>query len=111
MNQTFNEDEMDKENYFNATIGISLTGEKPEKISLQFEPTQANYVKSQPVHHSQRIVKDTKNQLVIELEVVVNYELIAMLLSFGEKVKVLKPLSLAQKITNIAQAVLSKYDS
>ncbi|HQW46503.1 MAG TPA: WYL domain-containing protein [Chitinophagaceae bacterium] len=111
MNQTFNEDEMDRENYFNATIGISLTGEKPEKISLQFEPTQANYVKSQPVHHSQRIVKDTKNQLVIELEVVVNYELIAMLLSFGEKVKVLKPLSLAQKITNIAQAVLSKYDS
>lgn len=109
MNQTFREDEMDKENYFNATIGISLTGEKPEKISLQFEPNQANYIKSQPIHHSQKIVKDTKTQLIIALELVVNYELIAMLLSFGDKVKVLKPHSLATRIKGIASNVLNLY--
>ena len=110
MNQTFREDEMDRENYFNATIGISLTGEKPEKISLQFEPNQANYIKSQPVHHSQKIIKDTKKLLIIELEVVINYELIAMLLSFGDKVKVLKPVSLAGRIKEIAKKITDMYD-
>jgi predicted DNA-binding transcriptional regulator YafY len=109
MNQTFREDEMDKENYFNATIGISLTGEKPEKISLQFEPNQANYIKSQPIHHSQKILKDTKTQLIIALELVVNYELIAMLLSFGDKVKVLKPNSLSKRIKEIAVNVSNLY--
>lgn len=109
MNQTFREDEMDRENYFNATIGISLTGEKPERISLQFEPNQANYIKSQPIHHSQKIIKDTKNLLVIELEVVINYELIAMLLSFGDKVKVLKPASLSGRIKEIAKNMTDIY--
>lgn len=110
MNQTFREDEMDKENYFNATIGISLSGEKPEKITLQFEPTQASYIKSQPLHHSQKIIKDTKTQLIIELELVINYELVAMVLSFGDKVKVLKPTVLSNRIKEIAENVIGIYE-
>jgi predicted DNA-binding transcriptional regulator YafY len=111
MNQTFREDELDKENYFNATIGISLTGEKPEKIVLQFEPAQANYIKSQPLHHSQKIIKDNSKQLVIALDLVINYELMAMLLSFGDKVKVLKPASLADRIVAAAKNMIRQYET
>ncbi len=109
MNQTFREDELDKENYFNATIGVSLSTEKPEKILLRFEPEQASYIQSQPLHHSQQVVKDTRHQLQISLELVINYELIAMILSFGDKVKVLKPASLATKISNIAENMVNAY--
>jgi predicted DNA-binding transcriptional regulator YafY len=111
MNQTFREDELDKENYFSATIGISLTGEKPEKIVLQFEPAQANYIKSQPLHHSQKIIKDNSKQLVIALDLVINYELMAMLLSFGDKVKVLKPASLADRIVAAAKNMIRQYET
>ncbi len=109
MNQTFHEEEMDKENYFNSAIGISLTGEKPEKIKLQIDNSQANYIKSQPIHHSQVIVKESKNHICIELELVINYELIAMLLGLGDKVVVLKPDFLAQKIKGIAENIVEKY--
>ena len=110
MNQSFHEEEMDKENYFNAAIGISLTGEKPEKIVLQIDPSQANYIKSQPIHHSQKIIKEKKEHISIELDLVINYELIATLLSLGDKVKVLQPDSLAQRIKIVAQGIVAKYN-
>jgi predicted DNA-binding transcriptional regulator YafY len=110
MNQSFHEEEMDKENYFNAAIGISLTGEKPEKIVLQVDHSQANYIKSQPIHHSQKILKETKEHISIELDLVINYELVATILSLGDKVNVLKPATLAQRIKTVAQGIVAKYE-
>nr|MBP6315710.1 WYL domain-containing protein [Chitinophagaceae bacterium] len=110
MNQSFHEEEMDKENYFNAAIGISLTGEKPEKIVLQVDHSQANYIKSQPIHHSQKIVKETKEHISIELDLVINYELVATILSLGDKVKVLKPATLAHRIKTVAEGIVAKYE-
>lgn len=109
MNQTFREEEVDKENYFRAAIGISLPNTSPEKIVLQFDPLQANYLKSQPLHHSQKIVKETKKECVISVELVVNYELRSLLQSFGDKVKVLKPASLAKEMKDVAEKMVAQY--
>lgn len=109
MNRTFREDEVDKENYFRATIGISLPGSAPEKIELQFDPAQSNYLKSQPLHHSQVILKDTAKEFCIAIEVILNYELKALLLSFGDKLKVIKPKALAEEMKDVAQRMLALY--
>jgi len=110
MNQTFREEEMDKENYFNAAIGISLPNSKPEKIVLQFDPAQSNYLKSQPLHHSQMIKKDNDKVFEIEVELVINYELKSLLQSFGDKVKVIKPKSLADDVAETAKRVVLFYE-
>ncbi len=109
MNQTFREEEIDKENYFRAAIGISLPNSKPEKITLQFDPIQSNYLKSQPIHHSQKIIKENKKEFTISVELVVNYELKSLLQSFGDKVKVLKPASLAEEMKGVAERMLEVY--
>jgi len=109
MNHTFREEELDKENYFKAAIGISLTDAAPEKIELLFNPIQAQYLKSQPIHHSQIIKKDTATQFCIGLELVINYELIAMLLSFGDSMQVIKPKSLATKFEETAKRMVALY--
>lgn len=109
MNKTFREDEVDKENYFRATIGISLPGSSPEKIELQFDPQQSNYLKSQPLHHSQVILKDTAKEFRVSIEVILNYELKSLLLSFGDKVKVLKPKALADEIREVAERMVESY--
>lgn len=109
MNQKFQEEIIDKESYFKSAIGISLPNKKPEKLVLQFDPAQANYLKSQPIHHSQKIEKETKNSFTISVELVINYELMAMLLGFGDKMKVLKPLTLATNIKSIAKNVFDQY--
>jgi predicted DNA-binding transcriptional regulator YafY len=72
---------------------------------------QANYLKSQPIHHSQQILQESKQEFRVQLELVVNYELIALLLSMGEKVKVIKPISLAQTIQQTATHVANKYST
>jgi predicted DNA-binding transcriptional regulator YafY len=109
MNQQFQEEIIDKESYFKSAIGISLPTTKPEKLVLQFDPAQANYIKSQPIHHSQKIIKDTKTNFTISVELVINYELMALLLSFGDQLKVLKPLTLAATLKSTAKNVFEQY--
>lgn len=109
MNQRFQEEHLDIENYFSSAIGISLPNSKPEQIVLQFDPAQARYIKSQPLHHSQKIIRENKKEIRIELELVLNYELKAMILGFGKQVKVLKPKTLVEEIKGIAQAMVDLY--
>jgi predicted DNA-binding transcriptional regulator YafY len=111
MNQTFREQEVDKENYFRSAIGISLPDSKPEKIVLQLDPKQASYLKSQPLHHSQKVVKETKNEFSISVELVINYEFKALLQSFGSYVKVLKPQTLADEMKMAAEKIVRQYQS
>lgn len=110
MNQSFIEEALDIENYFTSAIGISLPNTKPEKIVLAFHPLQTNYIKSQPLHHSQKILKENKQGLHVSLELVINYELKAMVLRFGSQVKVLKPESLQREIKETIQAMVQQYD-
>lgn len=109
MNQVFREEELDKENYFHSTIGISLNGDKPEKIVLLFDSAQSSYINSQPLHHSQQVIKDDKDGLEISLSLVINYELISLILGIGDKVKVLQPLSLANTIQTHAENMIKLY--
>ena len=77
---------------------ISPSDQEPEEIILTFDPIQGKYIKSLPLHHSQQILIDTKNELRIQLKLYVTYDFVMELLSFGENVKVLQPPSLMEEI-------------
>lgn len=111
MNQVFQEEALDIENYFTSTIGVSLPNTQSEKIVLRFDTAQSNYLKSQPLHHSQEIMKDTKQEIRIGLQLVINYELKAMILSFGNQVEVLKPAHLRLSIQQTIEAMHALYQS
>jgi len=53
---------------------------------------------TKPLHPTQTKIKNTEDGLEITICVVPNYELEMLLLSFGEKVKVLSPESLQKAI-------------
>lgn len=109
MNQSFTEEQIDPAQYFKSAIGISLTDAKPEEIVLAIDPLQARYIKTQPLHHSQRIIKETATELHVGLELVINYELRSLLLGMGNKVKVLKPKQLALQLHEIASDMVQLY--
>ncbi len=109
LSQTFHEEYIDQENYYQAAIGISLPDTKPEKIILQFVAEQANYLKSQPIHSSQKIIKEAEHKIEIELLLVINFELITLLLSYGERVKVLSPSTLQQTMIEKIENMRSVY--
>jgi predicted DNA-binding transcriptional regulator YafY len=98
------------ENYFRYSFGISVQqNQKPEKIKLSFHPNEAPFIKSQPLHQSQKIVLESEKEFIIELEVWIGFELINSILGFGKQVKVLKPLSLQQEIIEHYKNALNLY--
>ncbi len=91
---SFEEQYVDKTEYFNNTLGISYVDGTPEKVVLQYAPSQAGYLTTQPIHHSQKTLKNTDKEFTIELTLVINPELKMRILSSGSQVKVLQPASL-----------------
>lgn len=107
----FQSDELFKpEDYFKYSFGITqLHDGKPEKVLLSFTPFQANYVESQPLHHSQQIVQRSDEEVLVQLQVYLTAELKMMILSYGTHVKVLEPESLKKEIKNTIEEMFSFY--
>jgi predicted DNA-binding transcriptional regulator YafY len=72
-----------------------------EDIELLFSTTIAPYLKTLHVHHSQKIVREDANGLVIALRLIPNPELTQLILSYGPDVKVLKPEGLRKQVEDL----------
>jgi predicted DNA-binding transcriptional regulator YafY len=72
--------------------------EKPEKVVLRFNAFKGRYIKSLPLHHSQRIVKDNEQETIVELEVYLTHDFKMEVLSHGYEAKVLEPTHFGKEI-------------
>lgn len=98
------------EEAFKHSFGIITGTQKiPEKIRLQFTPSEAKYIKSLPLHHSQKLVSETPEHSIFELYLFPTYDFIMELLSVGEKVKVLAPESLKKEMLNKLEMTINQY--
>lgn len=94
--RTYQEDDTDWESYFYDMIGVTKAEDaKVEEVKLRFVKEQAPYVITKPIHPSQKppvVLED--GSIEIRINVILNFELERLLLSFGERVEVLAPLAL-----------------
>jgi len=96
--------------HFKYSFGIiSPNEQKPEKVVLSFNPTQGKFIKSLPLHESQQIIMDSKDELRVSLNIVITHDFIMEILSHGNQVKVLKPDSLISDLKNIYKESLGLY--
>lgn len=102
--------EFDIKEYFRYSYGVVSSNTLPEKVVLQFSGGQQHYVKTLPLHHSQKQLKETAEYLEIELTLWITEDFMMELMSHGPKVKVIAPTSLATEIKNRAQRILSVYN-
>lgn len=107
--ETFSEGDIDKKNFFKNVVGVSLGEGQTEKVILSFAPVQGKYIKTVPIHHSQQVIKESKSELRIGLEVVINHELKMQLLSYGSNVQVIQPKKLAEEIKETAKQMIKLY--
>lgn len=94
---------------FDQIIGVIYAAEKTEEIILSFTPLQGMYIKSLPLHPSQKIILDNENEVRASLFIRPNLELMQQILMRGEQVKVLEPQWLRDEIKNILATTLKKY--
>ena len=99
------------EEYLEDAIGVSvLPGKSPEKVVLRIDRNLWPYIETKPLHGSQTPMERSKEFVDISLELVLNYELESLILQFGEKVEVLEPFSLRNKIKERITASREKYN-
>lgn len=91
---TFKNCKIDFDEYFEDIIGIS-NDESKEAVNIKIELSQniIPYISSKPIHGSQKILGN-----ILTLELKLNYELESLILSFGENMQVLEPLTLVEKM-------------
>jgi predicted DNA-binding transcriptional regulator YafY len=95
---------------FRNSFGIiSPNEETPKEILLSFDPHQGKYIRTLPLHESQKILKDDEEELQVSLKLYITHDLVMELLSFGENMKVLKPESLANEIKTTLKKAYSQY--
>jgi predicted DNA-binding transcriptional regulator YafY len=96
--------------YFKYSFGISVFNHyTPEKVELSFTPQQAPFIKSQPWHATQQILRDDKKEFRIRIEVIPSYELKSQILSYGDQVKVIRPEKLATEVKETLSKAASRY--
>ncbi|MEX1014197.1 MAG: WYL domain-containing protein [Candidatus Paceibacterota bacterium] len=90
--------DIDWNDYFYDIMGVTKHHDRDvETVLLEFAKEVAPYVETKPLHPSQKTQwKDGKLQVTIE--VIPNYELESVILSFGENVKIKEPKYLHDKI-------------
>ena len=109
-NETFRKDpHFDIHDLFEDVIGLTHTEKPREKIVLHFDPLQGKYIKTLPIHHSQQVVEENEQGIVISIRVQPNFELIQKLMMQCDSVKVLEPQWLADEVQAIHRSALERY--
>lgn len=88
---------------------ISPNGSDPQDIILSFDPFQGKYIKTLPLHSTQEILVDNDKETRIKLKLCLTHDLIMELLSFGDKMKVIEPRELADKIKEAHKSAYKQY--
>ncbi|MBK7886857.1 MAG: WYL domain-containing protein [Bacteroidetes bacterium] len=106
---TFNQ-HFNPEDYFHDIIGVTKLENKDKiEIQLRFTVKRGQYVKSKPLHHSQKIIKENTKSLLLQIDVIPNYELMSVILSFGSDVEVVGPKSYRKEIADAIQRAAQVY--
>ena len=83
--------------------------EKPQNVVLSFLPLQGNYIKSLPLHETQKILIDNEKELRISLNIHITNDFKMEILSYGENVKVLEPQSFTDELRKTYSMALKQY--
>jgi predicted DNA-binding transcriptional regulator YafY len=103
---------VDFDRYYNDLIGVTKSeNERPHKVILHVNASNAPYVLTKPIHASQQVLKEDTSGIVIRLDVILNFELEREILGFGEHIKVIAPRLLCSRIQKRMQKAITLYDT
>lgn len=90
---------IDWEEYFYDLVGVTHPKDvELQDVILKFTSEVAPYIITKPIHPSQKYNNDSTG-LIVRIKVIPNFELEALVLSFGEQVKVISPQDFKERIS------------
>lgn len=105
-------DDFDAKDYFRNFYGIIAPSDaKPQNIKLRVTAGQTNYLRSLPLHNSQKEIERTDEFSVFQLYLCPEFDFQQALLSMGENVEVLEPVWLRDEIASMVKRMWTKYNT
>lgn len=112
IDQPYRSPDVDFNDYFDDIVGVTnRTTDKVEKVLLRIDRKSIEYIRTKPLHWSQKELKtrETSDSVFVELDVKVNQELKMLLLSYSDAIEVLEPQHLKDTIIKRIKNMTSFY--
>ena len=106
----FRENTRDLDEYFDSMLGLTLNDDdEPQEVLLWVKNREYPYLESNPIHESQKIVREMNDGKVISLQLCINYELVMRIFSYNIGLKVLAPKNLLQDMMKRVKILFGYY--
>jgi len=100
----------DVNEHFRHCFGvINPEDASPEEVILSFRPEQGKYITSYPLHDSQTVLADNERELRIRMNIYITHDLVMEILSYGDTVEALTPMSLRKILESTFKTALALY--
>ena len=97
------------DNFLQHSVGIMESDTQPSKVVLSIQDPYHKLIQLEPIHASQKLIKETKNGIEIEMTVNINHELINRILAMGAYCKVVQPAALKKQIKESLLKTIAQY--
>jgi predicted DNA-binding transcriptional regulator YafY len=102
----------DPHTYFSNIIGVTRNvAEKSTTILFWASSYHAPYIKTKPIHASQKMVEEVKGGTHFSIDVIPNFELERELFGFGEGIKILSPNNMVRQIKRKVRLMKELYEA
>lgn len=99
-------DSFDADAYFKDYYGVFVTSDPlPQDIRIKVAESQAKYIRTLPLHHSQKEVESDGEFAQFSYYVAPTYDFVQKLLTLREDFEVLEPKSLRKEIARIGEII------
>ena len=108
-NSSFSEINFNSEEYFKHAFGITVIDDYPP-VDVKFTCSHilANYLKTQPLHSSQKLTQNGE-EFIVQMKVLITFELLQWLQGLSSEIQVLEPQILKEKLAEILKYAAAKY--
>ena len=101
---------IDFNEYFEDIVGVTIDNDpKIQKIFLRIKNSLYPYIKTKPIHGSQKEKEKNTSYTLITLDLIPNYELESLILSYGEGMEIVGPKSLRNRIKKRIEFLKNNY--
>ena len=90
----------------------NLKGSHPRRVKFWASREQSNYIKTKPVHPSQKLLSENPDDgsCIFQIEVVINFEMYSVFMSYGAGVKILSPRMAVSYMSKQLKQAASNYE-
>jgi predicted DNA-binding transcriptional regulator YafY len=106
--------EFNAERYFSNMIGVSRKiNDRPRKIRFVASEEQSKYIKTKPLHHTQKLISENEqdHSCIFEIKVIVNVEMYSVFMSYGEGVRIISPASVVASMQQKLRTMSEQYNN